>query len=315
MDVAWVPMFAARGWLRPLDDLFAPAEREKFLPGDIAGGTYEGRIYRVPLRSDAGLLYYRTDLVSKPPETFDELVELAKKHQRPPELWGIVFQGMQYEGLVCDFLEILWGHGGDVDALDSEAAVQALTWMAGLVKSVAPEAVTTYQEEETRRDFQEGRAVFMRNWPYCWKLLHDEKSPVRGKVGVAPIPHAPGQKSAATLGGWGFGIAKGAKNPEAAWKFIAFATAEEQQKRFHFANGDIPSRRALYSDPEMLKANPHFPDLLKALLAARPRPMHPKYAQMSAAIQSAVSRALTGQQAPADALRDAAARLRQVAGP
>src|SRR5262245_18634184 len=136
MDVAWVPKFAARGWLRSLDDLFPASEREKFLPGDIAGSTYDGQIYRVPLRSDAGLLYYRTDLVTKPPQTFDELVELAKRHQQPPTRWGFVFQGMQYEGLVCDFLEILWGYGGDVDALESPAAAQALTWMAALVKTV-----------------------------------------------------------------------------------------------------------------------------------------------------------------------------------
>ncbi|MBI2933598.1 MAG: ABC transporter substrate-binding protein [Planctomycetes bacterium] len=320
MDVIWVSKFAAKGWLLPLDDRFPAAEREKFLPGDLQGGIYEGKLYRVPLRSDAGMLYYRKDLVENAPETFEDLVEAAKKHQKPPDLWGFVFQGQQYEGLVCAFLEILWGHGGDIlndkgeVVLDRPEAIQALTWMTGLVETISPEAVTTYQEEEARRDFQEGRAVFMRNWPYCWKLVQEADSAVRDKVGIIPMVHSPGQKSAATLGGWGFGITKTTKHPDAAWKFVSFVTAAEQQKTFHFKNGDIPSRRALFEDPDMLKANPHWPQLYKVLLAAKPRPVHPKYPQIADAIQSSVSKALIGQQKPDEALKEAAGKIRRILG-
>ncbi|MBI2837002.1 MAG: ABC transporter substrate-binding protein [Acidobacteria bacterium] len=320
MDVIWVPKFAARGWLQSLDHRLPPVEREKFLPGDIRGSTYQGSLYRVPMRSDAGMLYYRTDLVAKPPETFEELAATARRLQKPPELWGVVFQGQQYEGLVCAFLEVLWGFGADVlDAdgnvvLDSPEAVRALTWLSGLVGDVAPGGVTTYQEEDARHLFQEGHAVFMRNWPYVWTLAQQVGSPVAGKIGIAPMPHVPGQRGAATLGGWGFGLAKSARHPEAAWRFIAFATQPEQQKILHLRGGAIPARRDLFRDPEILKASPYYSDLYRILLAARPRPVHPKYAQISNAIQVHVSAALVGAESPDEAIKRAAQEVRGILG-
>ncbi|MBI3098130.1 MAG: ABC transporter substrate-binding protein [Planctomycetes bacterium] len=320
MDIIWVPKLAAQGWLLPLDDRLPPNEREKFLPGDIQGSIYEGRIYRVPMRSDAGMLYYRSDVVTTPPETFEDLVRLSREHQKPPGMWGFVFQAKQYEGLVCNFLEVLWGHGGDVFdgtgrvILDGPEAVRALTWMCGLVRDVSPEGVTTYQEEESRHVFHEGHALFMRNWPYAWTKAQEEGSPIRGKVGIVPMVHAPGKSSAATLGGWGFGIAKSAKNPDAAWKFISFATAEAQQKTLHLRNGAIPTRRSLFQDPEVLAESPHYPDLYKVLLAARPRPVHPRYPEISDAIQRHVSAALVGREAVEEALKHTAAEIRKIVG-
>ena len=318
MDVIWVPKFASSGWLLPLDDRLPVEARGDFLPGDIRAGVFNGRLYRVPMRSDAGMLYYRKDLVDRPPETFDELVALARKHANPPDRWGFVFQGRQYEGLTCAFLEILWGHGGDVlDAegrvvLDSPEAVRALTWLAGLIKTVSPESVITYQEEEARAAFQEGHAVFMRNWPYAWTKAQQEGSPVRGNVGIVPMVHAPGASSAATLGGWGFGIAASTRHPDAAWTFVRYASSAESMRILNRHNGAIPARRALFDDPEILKAHPHYGDLLKVLLSARPRPVHPRYAEMSDVIQTRVSSALVGKETPGEAVRAAAAAIRGI---
>lgn len=320
MDIIWVPKFASQGWLRALDDLLPKSERDQFLPGDIQGSIYAGKLYRVPMRSDAGMLYFRSDLVLKPPETFDDLVELAKKHQKPPELWGFVFQGRQYEGLVCNFLEVLWGFGGDVFdqngavILDRPEAVRALTWMKNLVGDVSPPGVNTYQEEESRHGFHEGRAVFMRNWPYAWTKAQEADSPIRGKVGIVPMVHVPGQRSAATLGGWGFGISASARHPEAAWRFVRFATEIEQQKILHFKNGAIPTRKAAFDDPEILKANPHYPRLFQVLLAARPRPVHPQYPMISDAMQVHLSAALVGKESPEQALSQAANEVRKIVG-
>ncbi len=320
MDVIWVPKFAAQGWLMPLDDRFPPERREEFLPGDIAGSIYQQRIYRVPMRSDAGLLFYRSDIVENPPETFDELSAACRLHQSPPELWGFAFQGRQYEGLVCAFLEVLWGHGGDVlDSngrviLDSPEAVAALRWLAGAVGTIAPPAVATYQEEESRYAFQEGRAIFLRNWPYVWSKAQESGSPIRGKVGIVPMVHLPGREAAATLGGWGFGIAAGCRNPDLAWRFIEFATGEEGMKILNRMNGSIPARRSLYSDSEIVASHPHYPELFEALLRARPRPVHPRYAAISSAIQVHVSSALVGRETPEQALDRAAEEIRSVLG-
>ncbi|NUN48220.1 MAG: ABC transporter substrate-binding protein [Candidatus Brocadiae bacterium] len=319
MDVIWVPKFAAQGWLLPLDDRFPSQARDAFLPGDVRAGIWDGRCYRVPLRSDAGMLYYRSDLVPDPPATFEALAARARG-LKTADRGGFVFQGRQYEGLVCAFLEVLWGHGGDVlddsgaVVLDSPEGIRALTWLAGLVGDGAPEGVTTYQEEEARAAFQEGRAVFMRNWPYAWAKLQEDGSPVKGKVGIVPMVHAEGRESAATLGGWGFGISRTAKFPDAAWAFIEFATAPEQQKLLNARNGAIPTRRALFEDPEILARHPHYPELFRVLLAARPRPVHPQYSRISQSLQRHLSAALVKSETPEEAIRKAAGEIRGIVG-
>lgn len=321
MDVVWVAKFAAAGWLLPLEERLPEAQRDAFLGPVMEGSWWRGHLWRVPLTADAGMLYYRSDLVDRPPETAAELARLARELQTPPELWGFVYQGREYEGLVCDFLELVWGFGGrllDDDgrvAIGGPRAVEALTWWVSTVRggdAVAPDGVTTYQEEESRHLFQQGRALFMRNWPYAFSLLQGDDSAVAGKVGIAPMVHGPAGASAATLGGFGLGISAFTPHPDEAWAFIRFATGEEGQRILHLRNGFVPSRRALFSDPEIVTASPHYPRLVEILERARPRPVDPSYAEISDALQRHVSAALVGAEEPAAALAAAAREIEGV---
>lgn len=158
--------------------------------------------------------------------------------------------------------------------------------------------------------FQEGRAVFMRNWPYAWNLLQDPSSPVKGKVGILPMVHGPGRASAATLGGWGYAISAFSKNPGAAWKFIEFAASPEGQKAAYLKGGIIPTRKALFSDPDIVAKSPHYKELLEVLTGARPRPVHPGWARFSDTLQVHLSAALSGQKTPEAALKAAGAEIR-----
>ncbi|MBI4833767.1 MAG: ABC transporter substrate-binding protein [Planctomycetes bacterium] len=324
MDIIWVPKFASAGWISPLDEFFTPEEQAKFLPGDIAGSKYQQKIYRVPVRTDAGMLYYRKDILEahnlKPPQTWDELNRIAIELQKPPELYGFTFQGMQYEGLICCFLEILWGGGTDLMdesnqiVIDSPQAIESLTWLCDLVNryKIVPPDITKYQEEDARRLFQEGHAIFMRNWPYAWTLAQGIESPIKDKIGIIPMVHKEGQRSAATLGGWGFAIAQSSPNKQAAWKFIQFVSGEKGQKIMHFKNGAIPTLHGLFKDAEIISESPHYSDLYKVLLTARPRPGHPSYAHISDILQLYVSSALVGKETPESALKKAAQEIRQL---
>jgi multiple sugar transport system substrate-binding protein len=306
MDVIWAARFADRGWILPLDKWFHPSQQAAFFPGDIKAGYYKERIYRVPVRSDVGVLYYRRDLVRDPPGTWDDFEKICRGATNPPERYGIVFQGMQYEGLVCNYLEYLWGAGGtvldrmgNVD-LDSPENVLALGFMKKMIEShYAPKSAITFQEQHALEFFGKGKALFMRNWPYAWNLL--STSALRGKVGIAPVLHRAGKKSAGALGGWGLGIARGINDPEPAWKFIEFASSEQAQKILHFKRGAVPSRKSLFHDEEILKGNPHYKDLYRILLMARPRPVHPDYPRISAVIQKNVSAVLVGIESPGTA--------------
>ncbi|RLB01270.1 MAG: hypothetical protein DRG55_05410 [Deltaproteobacteria bacterium] len=310
MDVTWTAKFAAGGWLLPLDEWFTPEMQQEFLSGAVKAGYYEGRIYRVPVRADVGMLYYRRDLIPKPPRTWGEFERICQRYSRPPDVYCIVFQGMQYEGLVCDFLEYLWGAGGEVIdpkgrvVLDSPQGLEALKFMRKLIeRGWAPKAVLSFQEQHSLSAFSQGKALFMRNWPYAWTILNRQDSPLRGKVGIVPFIHKEGHESVGTLGGWGLGIARGVKEPERAWKFIEFATSTEAQKILHFRRGAVPSRKALFFDPDILKVSPHYRDLYEIVMRARARPVHPDYPRISDTLQKHVSAVLAGVEGPEEALK------------
>jgi multiple sugar transport system substrate-binding protein len=325
MDVIWTSKFAAAGWLLDLTDRITPQELTAFSPKDVEGGTYEGKLYRIPLRSDAGMLYYRTDLLQqaklKPPETFEQLMNISKYLQRNDKVrWGYIWQGRQYEGLVAMFLEVLEGFGGfwvnpetlEV-GLDRPETLRAIAFLQDTVKQgVSPPGVTTYQEEETRRIFQSGQAVFLRSWPYVWPLANQPNSPINGKIGIKPMVHAPGQSSAAALGGWGLGIAKTTRHPEEAWRAIQYFSSREAQKQFILKAGYVPSRRELFTDPEIVAKYPHYPQLLEVVDQAVLRPPIAQYAQVSDILQRYLSGALTGRMSPENAMKSAAEETRRL---
>lgn len=321
-DVPWIPKFAAGGWLEDLTDKWPEDRWNEFIPGSIEGSKYKGRIYRVPLFIDAGMLYYRTDLLQaageEPPETFAELVRIAQKLQSPhsgERLWGFVWQGQQYEGLVCDYLEILKGFGGDwIDTetnavgLDQPPAIKAAEFLRDCIAEygISPPGVTTYEEEQSRQLFHAGNAVFHRNWPYVWSLAQAEDSPIRGKVGIVRMPSAPGGEHAATLGGWGFAISSTTPHKDEAWAFVEFMTALPQARRVFEETGSLPALEAFYNDID----DPGIRQMYAVFKSTVPRPMTPQYAQASDILQRHLSAAISGATAPEEAMRGAATETR-----
>lgn len=265
------------------------AENQHF-PSIIANNTVGGKLVAMPLNADAGVLYYRKDLLEAQglavPDTWEALTEAAKKVQDAgraagkDKLWGFVWQGKAYEGLTCNALEWIASHGGgtiiDKDGkvtLNNEAAAAAVKRAASWVGTISPPGVLNYGEEEARGVFQSGNAVFMRNWPYAWALSQGNDSPVKGKVGVAPIPRGgTGKRGASALGGWQLAVSKYSKNPAAAADLVMFMTGATEQKRRAITASVQPTIPSVYQDAEVLAANPFFGELLKTFEQAVPRP-------------------------------------------
>lgn len=327
MDVVWTPKFAAAGWLIALDQHLPREEQLHFLPAALAAGKYQDRLYRAPVRTDVGLLYYRRDRLADaglmPPRSFTDLTEAARALQSPRGVWGFVWQGKQYEGLVCAFLEVLHGHGGFwVDpathavGLDRPEAVAALSYLTGCLREdpISPPGVATYQEEESRRLFQDGRVIFLRNWPYVWRLAQSNDSPVRGRIGVLPMVHGPGGRSAGTLGGWGLGVSKFSRRPDLAVEFIRAATSLEGQRALCGPTGYAPARIECYEDAELLAANPFLTELRRLHENAVARPAIARYALASDILQRHLSAALSGSVDPQHAMRAAARETRAMLG-
>jgi multiple sugar transport system substrate-binding protein len=291
----------------------------EMIAGPVAADHFEGRLYAVPWYVDAGMLYYRKDLLDKygftPPTTFEELVSTTKAilaKENDPALHGFIWQGRQYEGLVCTTLEFIWGNGGDVIdstgrvAIADSPAVEALAFMRRLIEEkISPPLVTTAIEEMTRHIFGNGRAVFMRNWPYAWSLMQAEGLSVRGKVGVTVMPHFKSGKSAATLGGWQLGVNRFSRHKEAAILLVKFLLRRESQKFIALHTGLKPAWKDLYDDPELRDAQPFVAELLPVMMAARPRPVTPYYLMMSQILQAEFSAIITGIKSPEKGLNEA----------
>ncbi len=297
MDVVWPPEFAAVGWARPLDSLFLPSERERFFEGTVEAVTWEGSVYGVPFFLDAGVLYYRTDLLDRyglePPGTWGAMVRAADSVLRGednPSLYGYSAQMAQYEGLVCDMLELVGSAGGDLMEPAGEEAVRALRFARDSLlhaEGMTPPGILTYQEQESLELFASGGAVFHRNWPYAWALCADTAgSEIAGNVGISTLPRFPGGESVSALGGWSFGISAYSPHPEEAWRFVRHMTSPEVQRMFAVEVGKPPARRALYADSAVLAANPHFGAMEAVFEAAAPRPSSPLYPQISHRLQS-----------------------------
>lgn len=321
LDIIWPAEFAAANWLYPLDDYINANEKDKFLNGPLKGCTYNNALYALPWFTDAGVLYYRKDLVKKVPETWNELIKQASEISAKNKINGFVFQAKQYEGLICNYLEYLWSHGGKIRKKDnsinieSKEAKEALKLMHDMIykNGVVPKGVLTYQEEESRQVFTSGQAVFLRNWPYVWTIAQDkEKSKVAGKIGIAPLPGTVKGRGASALGGWNLGISKYTKNPEAAWEFIKFMTSFDAQKMYAINGGRLPTRKAVYKDTDVLKAAPHYRDFYSVFVRSRPRPSGTNYAEISDMLQIELHRALTNQQSINEALNKAQSKVERL---
>lgn len=316
-DVIWVPEFASAGWTEPMDDHIT--DKDKYYPGVIDALTYQGKLMAMPWYVDGGMLYYRKDLLDKynqpVPKTWDELVRtsnLIQEKENNAKLQGFMWQAKQAEVLVCDFIEFLMSANGAVldkdekSIINSPESAKALQFMKDSITSgLSPNSVLSSDEEPSRTVFTDGNAIFLRNWSYVWNVTQDEKSSkVAGKVGVAPLPSFEGGKSASTMGGYQFMVAKNSKNKEAALKFAAFLSSEQSQVYYAKKLAFSPTRPSVLANEEVKTSSPLLVNLDSVFKGTVARPISPKYPQISLKLQANISAVLADQMPIDQALAD-----------
>ena len=310
-DVIWPAQLAAGNLILQVDKYFSKSAQNAYLPGTIQDVNYKGHIYGAPWFTDFGLLYYRKDLLAKyhlaVPTTWEQMQQeaLTLVHKGAVKE-GFVFQGNQYEGLVCDALEFINGAGGSIygpkAASTVSLAAKGLDTMRSMLTSgAAPKAVTTYQEANTVTDFTNGLAAFARNWPYMWSIVPTSK--VKGEVGVTNILHEPGQTGYGTIGGWWLGINKNTAHPNEAWQFIQWLISPAEQREFSILAGHAVALKEANGDPAVLKANPWLGPV-EANLHVLPRPTSPVYNDISLQMQKDFHGVLDGSMSSTAAVGD-----------
>ena len=330
VDVVWPGMI--KDHLIDLKPYSKGVEKEHF-PSIVANNTADGRLIAMPWFTDAGLLYYRKDLLEKhgekAPTTWEELAATAKKIQDAErkagnaDMQGFVFQAKAYEGLTCGAVEWLWSYGGGniVDdkgniTVNNPKAAKALNTAASWIGTIAPTGVLNYGEEDARGVFQSGNAVFMRNWPYAWSLGNGKDSKIAGKIGVSALPKGGADgKNAATLGGWQLAVSKYSKHPKEAADLVMYMTSKEIQKERAIKGSYNPTIPSLYQDKDVLAAAPFFGDLYNVFTSAVPRPATAtglKYNEVSAAFWNATHDVLSGKEKAETSLGKLEGKLKQI---
>ncbi len=322
-DVIWPAQFGAHQLAVPLSKYLPKSFFAQFAPGLVQGATYKGQVYGSPLFEDQGFLYYRKDLLKKMnlpvPKTWEELKAESLQLQRAKLVkYGFVWEGADYEGATCDFMEYLTDAGGKVlssngksSALNTPAAVKALTFMRSLVTSgVTPAAITTYQEPQAMNTFDNGQAAFLRNWDYAYSASQSSGSKVIGDVGVAPLPTFQGQSypGYSNIGGWNLYINPHTKHMSQDMTFINYMTGAAAEHVMATQFSEIPTNESVRVQKSVIAVNPVLATVPHTRLVARPA-QTPEYPKVSQAIYQNVNEALAGSESPAKAIANASAGI------
>jgi len=322
VDVIWQGILAPHAV--DLKKYFKEDEVKAFFPRIIENNTVGGKLVSIPWFTDAGMLYYRTDLLDKygykePPKTWEELAEMAKKIQDgerkagKPDFQGFVFEGKASESVTCNAIEWIYSFGGGVIidpdkkvTINNPRAIKALETAKSWVGSISPAGVTTYGEEDARNVWQAGNAAFMRNWPYAYALGADPKSAIAGKFDITVLPKGGADgKNAACLGGWQLMVSAYSKAPDAAADLVKYLVSTDLQKQQAIVLSQLPTLPAVYSDADVLAKNPFFKNMLPVLqnVVARPSTVTgADYNQLSTSFFQNVNKVLTAGTTAQDAV-------------
>ena len=335
LDDPWFPKFGTQQLLTDLTPLLQnrglKGPDEDFVPASIALGRepYQtGALYALPYVGNSQLLFYRKDLFAKhnlkAPATWDEVLAAAKlideqETKGAPgggKVYGYVMRAAQGNAAVADFMPIFWAFGGEMfDAggrptVNSAEGIAALKFMLELGK-YSPPGYASFNADEVGAHLLQGTAAVSINWPAWISSFGDPaKSKVIGQMEFTTMPGAknPGR---AEIGNWLIAIPRDAKNKDAAFEFLLWATSAEQMKR-SAVRGNPPTRKSLFNDAELVAKFPAYPAQLRSLESSKPRPRTPFWNEIENVFGIYLSKANGGELSAEDAMNQANAEIAKI---
>ena len=300
MDVDWTAEFANAKWIAPVPTALASQVKSVDLPGPVQTATYQGRIWAVPINSNTELLWYRKDLLAaihQPvPKTWTQMIDDAIQLAKLGKPHYIEEQGAQYEGLTVWFNSMVDSAGGQImtgsnKVVLGSAAETAASIMHRLATSPAADpSLNVTQEGQSDVAFDSGTAAFEINYPFVWASAQKANPTVAKQMGYALFPTVvSGVSPRVSIGGYNLGVSAHSTHPQLAFDAISCLTQEQNEISYAVKGGLAPVRGSVYGIPSFDKAYP-FHSLIKAQLQTYGiRPQTPSYADVTLAIQKALS--------------------------
>ena len=296
MDVDWTAEFATAQWIRPVPASLAAQIRSEDLAGPVKTATWQGKLWAVPINSNTELLWYRKDLVPNPPTTWNQMIDDAIQLAKEGKPHYIEEQGAQYEGLTVWFNSMVNSAGGQIISANDKvvigpAAKTAAVIMRRLANSPpADPSLNVAQEGPSETAFENGVAAFQINYPFVWSAAHTDTPKIGAQMGYALFPEVvPGIAPHVSIGGYNLGVSSHSQHPQLAFEAEQCLIGPANQKTDAIKGGLAPVATSIYADPAFDKAYP-FHSLIKSQLETYGiRPQTPAYADVTLAIQKALS--------------------------
>jgi len=322
VDVIWVPRFAR--WAAPLAEYFTNGEMQGILKEALFTSGYNDSLVSIPLYIDIGLMYYRKDIIRQFPHgdiiesrikqgvSWNELINWRDKYDPGHEFY--VFQGDQYEGIVCQFTELYHSCGGELVTnhtltLDTAPAERSLNFLVDLIYKyhIVPPGVVSMREGGSYNYAIENDIPFFRGWPGILQGAsgYGADSVKVKELGFAPIPHFRGYPSTGVYGGWNLMISRHSTKKDAAAKFIKFALSRESQEILIKLGHYYPVNSAFYRDSTYLKQYPELGYYHTLLSMGTFRPWLENYTEISEILSFYLNKALKRELTPEAALKKA----------
>jgi ABC-type glycerol-3-phosphate transport system substrate-binding protein len=237
-------------------------------------------------------------------------------------VWGTLIAGKQNIEASTRLHAFIQQAGGDIldennkPTIDSDAGRAALEFMTNIafVDQSSPPGVLELSDMQGL--WLEGKLAMAPVWPYLYALSKDPaQSKVAGKLKIAVPPGNPHR--VATVYSWGFCVASGSKNQDAAVEWVKWSTGTDMLAEFGKTwLNPIPRASAL----ERVKADPQISEEDKAAIAAfaesaagsKTMNMVPQYSQLLEVLGIIISGVMSQAKTPAEALKEGQARAEEI---
>ena len=296
MDVTYTPEFAEAGWIKPWTGANKAGATNGVLAGPLATATWKGKLYGAPDNSNTELLWYRKDLVPNPPQTWQEMIADAVKLAKQGKPHYIEVQGAQYEGLTVWFNSLVASAGGQIlsgprtVALGASAAKAAAIIHDLATSAAADPGLSNSNEDAARLGFESGKAAFELNYPFVYPSIQADQPKLAKQFGWTYYPRVDaGTPAKVTIGGSNLAVSSYSQHPAFDFQAIRCIIDKANQKVDAIKGGLPPTLASLYTDPALAKPYPFKALIAKQLATPALRPQTPAYADITIAIEKALS--------------------------
>jgi multiple sugar transport system substrate-binding protein len=291
LDVTWVPEFAEAKWLEEWTGQNKSEAEADVLEGPLKTAMWNGKLYGATKNTNVQLLWYDDRLTPHPPQTWSEMITVAKRLKSEGKPYQIVFTGAQYEGLVVTYNTMVASYGGQILSEDGkkvvmdQGSVDALKLLKQVTSSgITDPSLTNFQEQQTQQAFESktSKSAFELNWPYVYAAMQDA-NPDRAKhFKWAPYPGIDGPGKV-TVGGYNLAVSAYSQHKPEAFEAALCLRSKESQRFSAIKDGVPPTIESVYDDgdKEFTDAYPMWQTILDELQDASVRPLTVVYQNLS----------------------------------